>query len=131
MLFLVLTLGGAQVTPPGRIGGTSPPINQGVGLPSLNGSSSDGAYDADEARRLRMLNGERQRSLVADTVKLVKLANELNAEMAKEPGTAPTPAELRKVADIEKLAHSVKEKMEITVIDTPVYRVPNLSPIPY
>jgi hypothetical protein len=78
-----------------------------------------------------MLNGERQRSLVADTVKLVKLANELNAEMAKEPGTAPTPAELRKVADIEKLAHSVKEKMEITVIDTPVYRVPNLSPIPY
>ena len=131
ILFLaVLPLAGAQNTPTGHIGGLPQPIGQSVGDPALSGLNRQGSYYADEARRIRLLNAERQKSLVAGTVKLLKLANELNAEMAKVDASAPTPAELRKIADIEKLARNVKEKMEITVIGTPVYRGPNLPPIP-
>jgi hypothetical protein len=115
---LILPLGGAQ----SHIPGLPPPVGQGVG--DMN---SD---DPDQARRIRMLNGERQKSLVADTVKLLKLANELNVVMAKEDASGPTQAELRKVADIEKLAHNVSEKMKITVIGTPIYRDSRMPTMP-
>jgi hypothetical protein len=124
---LLLPLVGAQNAPTGHIGGLPQPLGQGVGDSPLGGLNSD---DPDQVRRIRMLNAERQKSLVADTVKLLKLANELNMVMAKENESAPTQAELRKVADIEKLAHNVSEKMKITVIGSPVYRDPRLPPIP-
>jgi hypothetical protein len=127
---LILPLGGAQNMPTGHIGGLPQPIGQGIGDPALGGINNGGSYDVDEARRIRLLNAERQKSMVADTVKLLKLANELNAEMAKEDTPAPTPVELRKIANIEKLAHNVKEKMEITVVGTPPYRQSNMPPIP-
>jgi hypothetical protein len=116
-ILLFLPPGGAQ----SHIGGLPQPIGQGVGDPAL-GTVNGYPDDPDQARRLRLLNAERQKSLVADTVKLLKLANELNAVLTKEDASAPTQAELRKVADIEKLAHNVKEKMKITVIGTPIYR---------
>jgi hypothetical protein len=123
---LILPLGGAQ----SHIGGLPQPIGQSVGDSPLGGLNNGNPDDPDQARRIRMLNAERQKSLVADTVKLLKLANEVNAEMAKEDASAPTQAELRKIADIEKLAHNVKEKMKITVVGTPIYRNPNLPPMP-
>jgi hypothetical protein len=112
-----------------HIGGLPQPIGLGVGDPALSNVNGN-PDDPDQARRMRMLNAERQKSLVADTVKLLKLANELNLVLAKEDSAAPTQAELRKVADIEKLAHSVKEKMKITVMGTPLYRSPNMPAIP-
>jgi hypothetical protein len=130
LLLLVLPLGVAQNAPTSHIPGLPQPIPQGVGDPALSGLDNASPYDVDDARRLRLLNAERQKSLVADTVKLLKLANELNAEIAKEEGSGPTPAEIRKIADIEKLARNVKEKMKITVVGTPVYRSPGLLPIP-
>jgi hypothetical protein len=130
LFLLVLPLGWAQNAPTSHIPGLPQPIPQGVGDPALSGLDNASPYDVDDARRLRLLNAERQKSLVADTVKLLKLANELNAEIAKEEGSGPTPAEIRKIADIEKLARNVKEKMKITVVGTPVYRSPGLLPIP-
>jgi hypothetical protein len=76
-------------------------------------------------KRLRMINAERQKSMVSDTDKLLKLATELNNEIAKSNPGALTPAQLRKVAEIEKLAHSVRDKMILSVrgpqfeMDTP------------
>ncbi len=128
-LLMVLPLGGAQNMPTGHIGGLPQPIGQSVGDPPLNGVNGN-PEDPDTARRIRLMNVERQKSLVADTVKLLKLANELNAVLAKEDASAPTQAELRKVADIEKLAHNVKEKMKITVVGPPIYRNSNLPQIP-
>jgi hypothetical protein len=62
-------------------------------------------------RRLLALNIERQKEMVADANKLLKLARDLNEEIAaKNPGTL-TAKQLRKVAEIEKLARSVKERM--------------------
>jgi hypothetical protein len=69
----------------------------------------------EEARRLRALNEARQKGIVSDTNKLLKLTTELNAEIARENRGALTQAQLRKLAQIEKLAHSISEKMSATV----------------
>jgi len=62
-------------------------------------------------RRIRQLNVERQKEMVSDSEKLLKLTAELNAEIAKSHAQALTPDQLRTVAKIEKLAKSVREKM--------------------
>ena len=89
--------------------------------------SASGIVEPDsleEETRLRALNVERQKSMVSDTNKLLTLAAELNAEVSSANPDSLTPAQLRKVAAIEKLAHSVKEKMSAAVRGTPVYRQP-------
>ena len=60
---------------------------------------------------MKALNTDRHRSMVSDTEKLVKLARQLDAEIASNPTDELTPRELQKVAAIEKLAHNVKTKM--------------------
>jgi len=74
--------------------------------------SSSGEYDPTMIeRRIRALNNERQKDMISDTNKLLKLAQELNDEItAKNAGTL-TYDQLHKIAQIEKLARSVKEKM--------------------
>jgi hypothetical protein len=66
-------------------------------------------------RRMRALNNERQKQLVADTDKLLKLARELNEEVAKTNTDSLTPDELHKIADIEKLARNVRQRMTESV----------------
>ena len=53
----------------------------------------------------------RHKSMVSDADKLLKLARQLDAEIASNPSDELTPQELHKVAEIEKLAHNVKAKM--------------------
>jgi hypothetical protein len=61
-------------------------------------------------RRIRALNIERQKQMVSDATKLLKLAKELNDELANT-GTGTFSAEqLRKIGEIEKLARSVRER---------------------
>ncbi len=66
------------------------------------------------ARQMRAMNADRQKSLVSDTAKLLKLAQELNKEVENSNLETLTPVELRKIADIEKLARNVKQKMSIS-----------------
>jgi hypothetical protein len=67
-----------------------------------------------DQKRLRMLNAERQKSIVSDTEKLLKLARELNDEIAAADSSSMTDAQLRKLAEIAKLAKDVKEKMSFS-----------------
>lgn len=67
-------------------------------------------------KRLFALNVERQKQIVAETNKLLRLARELNEEVAASNTGRLTPAELHKVAEIEKLARSVKERMVAAVL---------------
>jgi hypothetical protein len=60
---------------------------------------------------MRALNADRQKSMVSDADKLLKLARQLDTEIASNPTEDLTPEELRKVTEIEKLARSVKAKM--------------------
>jgi hypothetical protein len=66
-------------------------------------------------RRVRALNMVRQKLLVQDTNKLFRLAKELNQEVATTSPSAWTPDQLHKIAEIEKLAHSVRERMAMAV----------------
>jgi hypothetical protein len=74
--------------------------------------SASGDYDPTMMeRRLNALNRERQKEMISDTNKLLKLAMELNDEIAANNTGSLTLDQLRKMAQIEKLARNVKEKM--------------------
>jgi hypothetical protein len=77
-----------------------------------------------EQKRLRLLNAERHKALVSDADKLLKLVSQLNAEINAAGSASLTPAQLRTLGEIQKLAHSVKSKMGTSVPGTPVFREP-------
>ena len=85
-------------------------INRPAPIPT--DSAASGEYDPTmRERQLRALNIERQKELVSDTNKLLKLAKELNYEVDAGGTGTLTPDQIRMAATIEKLARSVKEKM--------------------
>jgi hypothetical protein len=94
-------------------------------LPSGVPANSREDYDipsrdpSEEARRLRALNAERQKRVVSDTNKIVKLSGELNAEIATGNADSLTRAQLKKLAEIEKLARDLKLNMTATLYPTP------------
>lgn len=89
-------------------------INRPPPMPTDPASSGD--YDPIMMeRRIRGLNDERQKEMVTDTNKLLKLAQDLNDEIAAKNAGTLTFDQLRRIAEIEKLAHSVREKMAMAV----------------
>jgi hypothetical protein len=72
---------------------------------------SDGKMEHDQAK-LRI--ADRQKQLVADTQKLVTLANELKSDVEKSNKVTLSMDVIRKADEIEKLAKSVREKMKGT-----------------
>jgi len=122
LVFTVGLLGWAQYSPSG---GGAPVQN----LPNTRSQGSfGGMMDSPDSRfadkRLRALNAERQKSMVSDADKLVKLARQLDAEIASNETDEMTPEELRKLAEIEKLAHNVKAKMAQSFGTGPEFRQP-------
>ena len=87
--------------------------SRGTGQITGRGSTVDafGANPSMDAKRMMALNADRHKSMVSDTEKLVKLARQLDAEIASNPTEELTPEEMHQVAAIEKLAHNVKTKM--------------------
>jgi hypothetical protein len=75
-------------------------------------------------RQARALNIARQKHLVADADRLLKLAQELNAEITAGNQSELTPIQYRKLAEIEKLAHNVREKMSNAASGAPSARDP-------
>lgn len=59
-----------------------------------------------------MREDERHKRLLADTARLVELSNELQSDVEKAPRDALSLDVVRKAAEIEKLAHDVKERMK-------------------
>jgi hypothetical protein len=59
-------------------------------------------------------NVERRKQLADDSAKLLKLATDLKAEVDKTDKDTLSLSVIRKAEEIEKLAHSVKEKMKLT-----------------
>jgi hypothetical protein len=85
---------------------------QDAGPFSTNGDPTD---DVQAEKRMTALNAERQKSMISDSAKLLKLAAELNNEIAQSNTGELTPAQLRMVAEIEKLAHNVRDKMTMSI----------------
>lgn len=63
-------------------------------------------------KQLKSLNELRQKRLVTDTDKLLKLATELKAEVERPDKGALSARAMTKADQIEKLAKSVREKMK-------------------
>jgi hypothetical protein len=72
----------------------------------------DGPSPEMEQTQERLRNTDRQKQLVLDTQKLLALANELKVEVDKSNKDTMSLDVIRKADEIEKLAHSVKEKMK-------------------
>jgi hypothetical protein len=99
----------------------------GQRYPDSNGPQGQDS-NSPEQRRMRMLNAERQKALVSDAEKLLKLAKELNDELGAGDSGSLSDEEVRKVAEIGKLAKSVKEKMSYTAGGFPSLNAPLTSP---
>jgi hypothetical protein len=80
----------------------------------------EGDYSPQQERLQNALNADRQKKLIADTNKLVKLATELHAELSGTNSDALTPAQLHEVAEVEKLARNVKKEMSDSVRAMPI-----------
>lgn len=88
-----------QQTVPGRPGAELPPIGPSVS-PEI------------QAQQARLRNNERQKQLVEDTDKLLVLATQLKQDVDKTNKDVLSVDVIRKADEIEKLAHSVKERMK-------------------
>ncbi len=101
LLFLFALPSNAQrQTPPPRVDGTVAPAD---------GDDARTQIARDMAKKA---NEERQAALKADTDKLVKLAGELKDYVDKTNENVLSLDVVRKAEEIEKLAHSVKDKMK-------------------
>ena len=91
---------------PGQFPGASP----NPGLPPDD--RQDQARAKIEKEMAKKANHERQVQLQRDTDSLLKLANELKQDVDKSNENTLSLAVVKKAEEIEKLAHSVKEKMK-------------------
>jgi hypothetical protein len=102
-LFLLLAISGnaqSHQGPAPRIDGTVAPADE------------DEARDRIARDMAKKANQERQALLKSDTDKLVKLAGELKDYVDKSNENILSLEVLKKAEEIEKLAHSVKDKMK-------------------
>jgi len=100
LLFLLAIPGNAQRQAPPRVDGTAAPAD------------TDDAQQQIAHDMAKKANEERQAALKADTDKLVKLAGELKDYVDKTNENVLSLEVLKKAEEIEKLAHSVKDKMK-------------------
>lgn len=114
--------GGAQFSPGSPKNPYQQPIGQRIG--GIMDDVPNGG-PIDNEKLLRALNADRQKSLISDTNKLLRLVNALNAEIARANPDSLSAGQLMKVAEIEKLARSVKDKMSTSVRGTPSFEQPH------
>lgn len=101
-------MGGGQGGGTGNSAGRTPNA-----LSPIAGEDSSLPPETEEAQA-KLRNLERQKKLQEDTEKLLSLANELKADVDKSTKDTLSLDVVRKADEIEKLAHSVKEKMKGT-----------------
>jgi hypothetical protein len=105
------------------VSGGQVPVQQPIGPPprQMPGMPKPGLTDPDEsnpmdtnraAQQEKMRNNDRQKRLVADTDKLLELATDLKAQVDKSTKDTLSVDVIKKADEIEKLAHSVKERMK-------------------
>lgn len=74
---------------------------------------------AMQARGYKTLNARRQQSMVEDSNKLLNLTAQLSAEVTATHPRGLTADQLSRLAEIEKLARSIRDKMSIAVGPNP------------
>ncbi len=102
--------GNTHTTSPSSWQGTqsAPPLKPET-LPS---GEADEAQQRQAREMAKKANLERQAALKTDTDKLLKLATELKTSVDKSSENVLSLDVMKKAEEIEKLAHSVKDKMK-------------------
>lgn len=88
-----------------------PTLPSGAPVGSLQDPDLPHSDPAEEDRLMRAAVAERQKRVAKDASKILKLSNLLNAEVARENPVSLSAAQLRMVAEIEKLARDLKENL--------------------
>lgn len=96
-------------------------------FPSTNGPIDQNSNPRDQ-KRMQLFNAQRQKEIVSETEKLLQLAKELNDEVAGADSEHLSDDQMRKVAEIGKLAKSVKDKMSYSVLGYPSVNTPLTLP---
>ena len=82
----------------------------------FGGSTTTPAEDAQKAKMVKDMekraNQQRQAELERDTEQLLKLATELKQQVGKSTENVMSLDVMKKAEEIERLAHSVREKMK-------------------
>lgn len=87
-------------------------VDQGHPFPGQRPEPEDEQRARAEKEMARRANQERQAQLKRDTEHLLKLATELQEYVDKSNENVLSLSVVKKAEEIEKLAHSVKEKMK-------------------
>ena len=68
--------------------------------------------DSAEVRQAKLLRVQRQKQLISDSDKLLKLATDLKQQIDNTPPEALSADSVKKAAEIEKLAHSLRQRLK-------------------
>lgn len=98
---------GVQAVPP-----TSSPFPDASVRGGREEKERDPNYERMQEQAAKGRNSERQKRLEADTEKLLRLATELKQDVDKTDKNTLSVDVIKKAEEIEKLAHSVKERMK-------------------
>ncbi len=85
-----------------------------AGRPALPGANEprDPFAEQSASKMTHMREDERRKRLMSDTARLLALTNELKAEVDNTSRDELSLDVIRKAAEIEKLAHDVRERMK-------------------
>jgi hypothetical protein len=101
----------AQDFRPEKANVVTPGVNQ---LPDAN-AQMESHEKMNKQQKFEAANAERKKQIVDDSTKLLNMAVALKAEVDKTTKDTLSLNVIRKAEEIEKLAHSVKEKMKVSV----------------
>ncbi len=107
-LLLGVAAGAGQQRPTGTQGSTATDSNYGVDP----AAGSDPYRARLQEKQIASAATERHTRMVADADKLLQLATELKEDVDKSTKNEMSVTTVRKAAEIEKLAHEVKERMK-------------------
>jgi|SRR5580704_8960777 hypothetical protein len=68
--------------------------------------------DSAEVRQAQLLRVQRQKQLISDSDKLLKLATDLKQQIDNTPAETLSADSVKKAAEIEKLAHSLRQRLK-------------------
>jgi hypothetical protein len=99
---------------------TAPPPMHSILLPAANrpldpNQVMEMRQKNEKGKDFTAANAERRKQIADDTAKLLKLATDLKAEVDKTTKDTLSLGVIRRADEIERLAHSVKEKMKLSV----------------
>ncbi len=116
MVGVILVTAGSMRLSGGQMQPIGPQSRQIPGMPpnpGHNPADPDSPLDPHRAEQQEKLrNSDRQKRLVEDTDKLLALATDLKAQVDKSTKDTLSVDVIKKADEIEKLAHSVKERMK-------------------